>query len=71
VTFTKDEIEYYHQISKEKYEMDMQSKSAYDRQQGKLESDKEWQAVVADKDAVIADKDAVIARLQAELDARR
>ena len=71
VTFTKDEIEYYHQISKEKYELDMQSKSAYDRQQGKLESDKEWQAVAADKDAVIADKDAVIARLQAELDARR
>ena len=29
--FTKDEIEYYHQISKEKYELDMQSMKAYDR----------------------------------------
>ena len=37
VAFTKDEIEYYHQISKEKYELDMQCKSAYDRQQGRLE----------------------------------
>ena len=31
--FTKDEIEYYHQISKEKYELDMQSKITYERKQ--------------------------------------
>ena len=32
--FTKDEIEYYHQISKEKYELGMQSMRAYERKQG-------------------------------------
>jgi len=33
VTFTKDEIEYYHQISKEKYELDVQSMKTYERKQ--------------------------------------
>ena len=41
VTFTKDEIEYYHQISKEKYELDMQSKMVYERRQGKIEGKQE------------------------------
>jgi len=40
VTFTKDEIEYYHQISKEKYELDMQSKIVYAEQQARLEGEK-------------------------------
>jgi len=35
--FTKDEIEYYHQISKEKYELDVQSKIAYERKQARQE----------------------------------
>jgi len=38
--FTKDEIEYYHQISKEKYELDMQSMRAYERKQGRQQGEK-------------------------------
>ncbi|MCL2805719.1 MAG: hypothetical protein FWD26_07265 [Treponema sp.] len=39
--FTKDEIEYYHQISKEKYELDMQSRMVYERRQGRQEGRQE------------------------------
>jgi len=42
------------------------------REDGRIESDEKWQAVVADKDAehaaLIADKDAVIAELRAQLE---
>ncbi|MCL2805819.1 MAG: DUF433 domain-containing protein [Treponema sp.] len=34
VTFTKDEIEYYHQESKLKYELDMQSRIVHAKRQG-------------------------------------
>ena len=39
--FTKDEIEYYHQISKEKYELDIQCKETRARREGKLEERQE------------------------------
>jgi len=41
IGFTKDEIEYYHQESILKYELDLQSRSAYDRQQGRQEEKQE------------------------------
>ena len=66
--FTKDEIEYYHQISKEKYELDMQSMKSYERQQARQQESEKWQGVVADKDAEIVSKDIEIARLKAELE---
>jgi len=37
LAFTKDEIEYFHQESKLKYELDMQSKIGYAKQQARLE----------------------------------
>ena len=39
--FTKDEIEYYHQISKEKYELDMQSRMADERKKWRQEEKQE------------------------------
>ncbi|MCL2806313.1 MAG: Rpn family recombination-promoting nuclease/putative transposase, partial [Treponema sp.] len=48
VTFTKDEIEYYHQESKLKYELDMQSRVVYARRQGRQEGrQEEKQEVIA------------------------
>jgi len=38
--FTKEEIEYYHNESKLKYELDMQNMRAYERQQGRLKGEK-------------------------------
>jgi len=50
--FTKDEIEYYHQISKEKYELDMQSIKNYERKQARQEGEKKGK--LEEKKEVIA-----------------
>ena len=77
-TISKDWNQRCYLESKLKYELDAQTKLIHAKEEGKRESDEEWQTVVADKDAKLADKDAEIAdyaaenaRLRAELEKRK
>jgi len=62
-TISKDWYERCRIISEEKYELDIQSKLAHARK----EERKEWQGVVAKKDAIIANNKAEIANNKAEI----
>ncbi|GHV27431.1 hypothetical protein AGMMS4952_09090 [Spirochaetia bacterium] len=61
--FTQEQLEYFHAMSREKFELDMQSIATDARDEGRAES----RQVIAEKDRAIAEKDRAIAELRQKL----
>ncbi|GHV80376.1 hypothetical protein AGMMS49944_21670 [Spirochaetia bacterium] len=68
--FTKEQIEYFRETSKLKYELDMQSRETYAREEGReigreegRQALSESQQALVERDRIIAEKDRIIAEL--------
>ncbi|GHV80377.1 hypothetical protein AGMMS49944_21680 [Spirochaetia bacterium] len=62
--FTKEQIEYFHETSKLKYELDMQSRETYAREEGReIGREEGRQQVLAEIREALAEKDRIIAEL--------
>ena len=64
---SQDEHERARALSRKKFETDLYSNLHTAERRGRLESDKKWQGVVAEKDISIANKEAENERLRLEI----